>query len=248
MTSTLATGNARTAQQYQALQNALNHVTLHPAEWDQSSWGKRLGAFTDDEKSQGGVVTLRASCGTVACLAGTGVLQNGYSMIAASGLVAQHCAPVDEVPAILEKLRERQRNGFYLSTYSAAEVEGSTARDVSEVAAEMFGLSQLEAELLFDSGNTLIDLWTMAYVVAGVDLPSFVPDVNGVPGAAGYEAVYAAVESNLDDRVWEAEDNYDTTDHPNEYLYSYTSEMGLNVWAAARERLRSERAIAEHTW
>jgi hypothetical protein len=51
------------------LRKALEHITAHPEEWNQSHWAKRS-----------------KSCGTAYCLAGTIVAQQGYEMAFTLGL------------------------------------------------------------------------------------------------------------------------------------------------------------------
>lgn len=104
------------------LRKTLEHITAHPDEWDQDIWAERT------------------PCGTVACLAGTAVLLQGFEL------------------------------DFYESECDCGCREGTTAsyvisdppQTIQEVARTTLGLTEDQADDLFESDNTLRDLWAYA--------------------------------------------------------------------------------------
>lgn len=99
------------------LRKELEYVTAHREQWKQGSW------------------INRTSCGTVACLAGNTVLNEG-------------CVPA-------------YGSGSRAVTSTVITQEGRWLH-VADVAAKLLGLTTHQADVLFDASNSLFGLWSIA--------------------------------------------------------------------------------------
>jgi hypothetical protein len=95
------------------LRKILEHITAHPAEWNQQNWG------------------LQTDCGTAFCVAGHAVAMTGHTLV----WRGQMLVGVDD---------------------------GRTAADIRRTAREELGLTGEQAGVLFESDNTLRELWEYA--------------------------------------------------------------------------------------
>lgn len=91
------------------LQASMTHIIDHPEEWNQEKW----------------------VCGSAACFAGRGLLNNGYQVF-------------------YDSMQDRN----FAS-------KGGTSADVADAAAALYGITQLDAKILFSPNNTLDALQEM---------------------------------------------------------------------------------------
>lgn len=138
-----------TEEGVQRLQRALDHITLHPEEWDQSSWLRFIDA--NEEHVTGWDEVQAGGCGTICCLAGRLVLNEGVTWSQSSyvGYSGTHYVAEDEVVY----------NGYRRRIPSLAEelLTGEVSEDSP-------------ISMLFSGDNNLQDLWTMAQVLTGYRL------------------------------------------------------------------------------
>lgn len=167
------------------LQATLNRITTDIDRWGQGHWCWIPGGldYLDDaamEKADGtadyhgftlpaeahkGYRVPVADCGTSFCLAGDVAVSNGYVFVADEG---------EEVATLVvreNKLAEYFRLG--------RDAQSETEEVVECVAERLLGLLDVpDGYALFDSSNSLITLWAMAYALTNgeIELP-----VDGLP-------------------------------------------------------------------
>lgn len=105
---------------------------------------KVLNFVTDhpDEWNQG-VWAVRSACGTTACIAGHTVLMTGHEVEWGPSLVHDVEHDVEKAVAVLGE-------------------PWTPVQTIREVATRELGLTEDQAYLLFNAGNTLADLWWLA--------------------------------------------------------------------------------------
>lgn len=224
-----------------ALQAALDYATLHPDEWDQTNWARPL-----NRPDVLGAISLTAGCGTAACLAGTGALQAGYAMISFNGNSVYHCAPADRVQNAIDQMNGAAKNeDVWMTGYELGQL-ADDAREVPEVAAEVFGVDGHLAEALFESGNRLLDLWTIACVmVPGISAPCYVPAASQDKEYRGRAVVLVGMADRVDEYV-NAYESGSVIHLPygygfeNDGLMNLLVDSGESPWREAQKTWRAE--------
>jgi hypothetical protein len=113
---------------FERLDTAITYAAEHPAEFDMWDWFKET------------------SCGTVACLAGTALIQAGYEpRFSASGRIKLTTVVRTYVDGTYEA-------GTYEAEAAAVWREG-VAYPVAETAAELLGLDEDQADEVFNVGD-----------------------------------------------------------------------------------------------
>lgn len=115
------------------LRKELEYITANRVQWDQSTW------------------ISRGSCGTTACLAGNTVINAGYLPV-----YARHGLRTDLVTTNRDLVRAGPLH-VLLQEFDDDQVES-----VRDVAQRLLGLDDAEANLLFDGGSNLYELWAIA--------------------------------------------------------------------------------------
>lgn len=133
----------------QRLQAALDHITLHPEEWDQSTW---LRFFDENGESVISWARYQAGgCGTACCLAGRIVLDAGAE-------VTKYNDDYYYAPGAVPYLTDN-----HVLYRGELRVIPALATDLLTGERSAWG----ELDLLFDGDNTLSDLWEQAQALTG---------------------------------------------------------------------------------
>lgn len=132
----------------QRLQEALDDLTAHPEKHNQATWFSTSDRVYEDRKPDLRVV--KADCNSVMCLAGDVAVNNGYTFV-----VRPNSNVAEEV--ISNDLIDRMLAG----DQDAME----EIRMAERVGAELLELDDDEAQWLFGSDNSIVDLWAMAWVL-----------------------------------------------------------------------------------
>lgn len=126
------------------LQAALDKITADPEHHDQGIYFS-----SENIRVKGDRVVGLIDCKTYACLAGEAILQNGDYVFVGHGDLG------DAFHNVIPKTRlEDWLNGQPVEFFHA-----------ERVASEIFGISRMEASTLFDSINTRLHLWSLAYAL-----------------------------------------------------------------------------------
>lgn len=158
------------------IQDALDDITTHLEKWNQAEW-----AINHDINASWGdkVVAMPLSCGTSLCLAGNVIDRSeDWAMVSRDG---GRTAYVVVPAAQLEKEVERLQAATV--AYDGWWAVEDKPRRLPDVAAELMGLDNDQANLLFHEHNSLADLWAWAWLFTGgaLKLPEQgLPSYNGV--------------------------------------------------------------------
>src|SRR5215213_1548053 len=121
------------------LRASLLDITEHPEHWEQACW---VAKWPQDGKDEEVAAQLKGGgwpCGTVACLAGNGAVRAGM-------------------------VEFKIGDGYWLNEAAYALLDEHDRRHgFRELAALLFGIDELAEQMqLFDSDNTLLELWNLA--------------------------------------------------------------------------------------
>lgn len=136
----------------------LRHATIHPEQHDQSTWAKYQG----DRPS---------ACGSVGCLAGNTVINEGLVLAWELSHVVYRATGREYrrdsrgwTRAAEDEKDENLVTKVWIADEVLPEKTGDLRRPIEVVAAELLGLREGEADKMFEGDNSIKDLWTYAIV------------------------------------------------------------------------------------